>query len=140
MADPISIVSAIATGLHATHKLYDLVEGIRDAPREIQNVSVDSRSICDILDTLKRFLDENKDSELPTEIIQSLHIPLEETRWAAEELVGKIRPFVTEKGDLKKSKWTGIKWSYYQKDVKQLAAQLSNGKSTLNMTLAVVNV
>jgi hypothetical protein len=140
MADPISIISATAIGLHATNKLYDLVEGIRDAPLEIQNVSANSRSICDILDALKRFLDENKDSALPSEIIQSLHIPLENTRWVAEELVGKIKPFVTEKGELKKSKWIGIKWSYYQKDVKQLGAQLSNGKSTLNMTLAVVNV
>lgn len=140
MVDPISIISAVAIGLHATNKLHNLVKGIQDSPREIQNVTADSRSICDILDALKRFLDENQDSELPSEIIQSLHIPLENTRWVAEELVGKIKPFVTESGELKKSKWVGIKWSYYQKDVKQLGAQLSNGKSTLNMTLAVVNV
>ncbi len=140
MADPISIISAVAVGLHAVNKLYDLVYGIRDSPREIQDVSVDSKSICDILDALKRFLEENKDSQLPSEIIESLHIPLENTRRVAEELVDKIRPFVSEKGELKKSKWGGIKWSYYQKDVKQLGAQLRNGKSTLNMTLAVVNV
>ena len=140
MADPISILSATAIGLHATNKLYGLVEGIRDAPREIQSVLADSRSICDILDALRRFLEENNDSELPSEIIQSLHIPLENTRWVADELVDKISPFVTEKGELKKSKWIGVKWSYYQKDVKQLGAQLSNGKSTLNMVLTVVNV
>jgi Fungal N-terminal domain of STAND proteins len=140
MADPISIISAIAIGLHACNKLFDLVEGIRDSPREIQNVLADSRSICDILDALRRFLEENKDSELPSEIIQSLYIPLENTRWVVEELVGKIKPFVTERGELKRSKWTGFKWSYNQKDVKQLGAQLSNGKSTLNMTLAVINV
>jgi Fungal N-terminal domain of STAND proteins len=140
MADPVSIVSAVAIGLHACNKLFDLVEGIRDSPREIQNILADSRSICDILDALKRFLEEDKDSELPSEIVQSLCIPLENTRWVVEELASKIKPFVTERGELNKSKWVGIKWSYYQKDVKQLGAQLSNGKSTLNMTLAVVNV
>jgi hypothetical protein len=140
MPDPISIISAVAIGLHAVHKLHDLVERIRDSPREIQNVSADSSAICHTLDALKQFLEENKDAELPSEIIQSLHIPLENTRWVAEELIGKIQPFVSEKGELKKSRWGGIRWSYYQKDVKQLGAQLSNGKSTLNMTLAVVNV
>ena len=141
MVDPISIISAVAIALQATKKLFDLVDGIRDSPREIQNVATDSRFICDILDTLKGFLEEEgKGSELPTEIIQSLHVPLENTRWAAEELVARIKPFVTERGELKKSKWIGLKWSYYQKDVKQLGVQLSNGKSTLNMTLAVVNV
>ncbi|ERF74980.1 hypothetical protein EPUS_08521 [Endocarpon pusillum Z07020] len=140
MADPISIISAVAIGLHAVNKLYDLVCGIRDSPREIQDLTADSKSLCDILDALKRFLDENKDSGLPSEIIQSLHIPLDNTRRVAEQLVSKITPFVSEKGEFKKSKWGGMKWSYYQKDVKQLGAQLSNGKSTLNMTLAVINV
>ncbi len=140
MADPISIISAVAVGLHGAKRLYDLVEGIRDSPREVRNVSADSRSICDILNALKEFLEEDKQSDLPTEIIQSLYIPLENTRWAVEELVGKIQPFVTEKGGLNKSKWGGIKWSFCQKEVKQLGVQLSNGKSTLNMTLAVVNV
>ena len=140
MADPISILSAVAIGLHATNKLYDLIDGIRDAPREIQKVSADARSICEILDALKNFLEENKNSELPTEIIQSLCIPLENTRWAVEDLVGKIKPFITEKGEIKRSRWGGIRWSYYQKDLNQLGVQLSNGKSTLNMTLAVVNV
>jgi hypothetical protein len=141
MPDPISIISAVAIGLHAVHKLHDLVERIRDSPREIQNVTADSSAICHTLDALKQFLEENKESELPSEIVQSLHIPLENTRWVAKELIGKIQPFVNEKGELKKSKWTaGLRWSYSQKDLRQLGAQLSNGKSTLNMSLAVVNV
>lgn len=140
MTDPISIISAVAVGLHAANKLYELVDGIRDSPQEIKIVSADSRSICDILDALKGFLEENKQSELPTEIIRSLHIPLENTRLVVEQLVEKIKPFVTQNGELKRSKWAGVKWSFYQKDVKQLGAQLSNGKSTLNMTLAVINM
>ena len=140
MVDPISILSAIAIGLHSINKLYDLVESIRDSPREIQNVSADSRSICETLEALGRFLKDEKDSDLPSEIIQSLHIPLDNTRWAADGLIDTIKPFVSEKGELRKAKWMGMKWSYYQKDIKQLGAQLCNAKSTLNMTLAVVNV
>ena len=142
MVDPISIISAIAIALHATNKLFDLVDGLREAPREIQNVAADSRSICDILGTLEKFLEEHRESgsELPIEILQSLHIPLENTCWTVDELVSKIKPFVTDQGEVRKSKWVGIKWSFYQKDVKQLGLQLSNGKSTLSMTLAVVNV
>ena len=140
MADPISILSAVAVGLHTVNKLSVLVEGIRDAPREVQHVSADSKAIRDILDTLKRFLEDNKDSELPPEIIQSLYIPIENTRRSVQELIGKIKPFVTEKGEFKKSVLRGIKWSYYQKDVKELAVQLNNCKSTLSMTLAVVNM
>jgi hypothetical protein len=105
-----------------------------ETPREIPNVSADSKSICDILDRLKRFFEESKDSELASELTQSLHILLENTCCVAEELVGRTKPFVTEKGHLKKSKWGGIKCYYYE-DVEQLGTQLSNGKSTLKMIL-----
>ena len=140
LADPIPIISAIAIGLHSINKLHDLVESIKDSPQEIQNVSTDCRSICDTLEALGRFLKDDKYSELPSEIIQSLRIPLDNTRWAADGLIDTINSFVTEKGELRKAKWVGIKWSYYQKDIKQLGAQLCNAKSTLKMTLAVVNV
>ncbi len=141
MVDPVSIVSLLAIGSHLANKLFTLVEGVRDAPREIQNISDDSRSICDILYTLNRFLEESKDSQLPTEITQSLHVPLANTRTVADKLVDKIKPLVKEKGESKTSKWVaGIRWSFSQKDVKQLGEQLSNGKSILSMTLAVVNV
>lgn len=141
MVDPVSIVSLLAIGLHSANKLLTLVEGVRDAPREIQNISNQSRSICDILSTLNEYLEENRDSQLPTEITQSLHIPLANTCRAADELVDKIKPFVKEKSESKTSRWVaGMRWSFSQEDVKQLGEQLSNGKSTLSMTLAVVNV
>ena len=139
MTDPISAISAIAIALHAAKKVYNLVEGIRDSPREIQTVCNDSKCICDTLDTLKRFLEESKD-EVPTEVTHSLHIPLDNTRVVLETLLVKLKPFVTSKGELKTSKLGAIRWSFYQKDVKQLGEQLSNGKSTLNMTLAVISV
>ena len=139
MTDPISAISAVAIALHAAKKVLNLVEGIRDSPREIQTVSTDSKCICDTLDTLKRFL-EDSNSDLPTEILRSLHIPLNNTRAVLEALLVKLKPFVTSKGELKTSKLGAIRWSFCQKDVKQLGEQLSNGKSTLNMTLAVVSV
>ena len=141
MVDPVSIVSLLAIGAHSASKLLTVLEGIRDAPREIQNISDNSRSICDILCTLSEYLEENRDSQLPTEITQSLHVPLENTCRAADKLVDKIKPLVREEGESKTSKWVaGVRWSFSQKDVKQLGEQLSNGKSTLSMTLAVVNM
>ena len=139
MTDPISVISAVAITLHAAKKVFNLVEGIRDSRREIQTVSTDSKCICDTLDTLKRFL-EDSHGDLPSEILRSLHIPLNNTQAVLEALLVKLKPFVTSKGELKTSKLGGLRWSFYQKEVKQLGEQLSNGKSTLNMTLAVVSV
>ena len=139
MADPISAISAAAIGLHAINKLCRLLESIRDAPKEIQDVLTDTRSIRDTLVQLKLFLDDDA-AQVSSELVQSLHIPLENTSMVTEELVGKIKPFITEDGELKRSKLMGMKWFSYQKDVKQLGLQLSNGKSTLNMALAVINV
>lgn len=141
MAEPVSIISLLAIGAHSANRLFTLVEGIRESPQEIRKISDDSRSICDILCTLNEFLQENKDSELPTEVTQSLHVPLESTYRAADKLVDKIKPLAKEEGESKTSKWVaGLRWSFSQKDVKQLGEQLSNGKSTLSMTLAVVNM
>ena len=105
MVGPVSIVSLLSIGSHSTNKLFTLVEGVRDAPREIQNISDDSRSICDIQYSLNGFLEENRDSQLSIEITQSLHIHLANTRKAADELVDKIKPLVKEKGESKTSKW-----------------------------------
>jgi hypothetical protein len=141
MADPISIISLIAIGAHSANKLCTLTEGIREAPHEIQKISDDSRSISEILGTLNDFLKESEGSDLPDEITKSLHVPLDNTCRAANKLADKIKPLAKEEGDSKRSKWVaGVRWSFSQKDVKQLAEQLSNGKSTLSMTLAVVNV
>ena len=141
MADPISIISLLAIGAHSANKLCTLVEGIREAPREVRSILDDSRSICDILATLNEFLEKNKDSQLPIEITQSLHIPLENTYKAADKLIDKLKPLAKEEGESKTSKWVaGVRWSFSQKDVKQLGEQLSNGKSTLRLTLAVVNM
>ena len=141
MADPISIVSLLAIGAHSANKLCALVQGIREAPREVQNILEDSTSICDILATLQKFLEENRDSELPIEITQSLHVPLVNTCKAADKLIDRLKPLSKGEGESKTSKWVaGVRWSFSQKDVKQLGEQLSNGKSTLSVTLAVVNV
>ena len=141
MADPISIIGLLATGAHSANKLCALAQSIREAPREIQDISEDSRSICDILATLKEFLEENRDSELPIEITRSLHVPLENTCKAADKLVERLKPFSRGEGESKTSKlMAGLKWTFVQKDVKQLGEQLNQGKMTLNVTLAVVNV
>lgn len=131
MADPVSIISLLAISAHSARKLSSLIESIRDAPRDILNISDDAKSICDILFTLDDFLEGNKASELPTEITQSLHVPPKNTCRAADKLVDKIRPLAKEEDESKTSKRVaGIKWSFFQKDVKQLGEQLSNGKST----------
>lgn len=141
MADPISIIGLLAIGAHSANKLCALAQSIREAPQEIQNILVDSRSICDILATLKEFLEGNRDSELPIEITQSLHVPLENTCKAADKLIDRLKPFSRGEGESKTSKWVaGVRWSFSQKDVKQLGEQLNKGKSTLNVTLAVVNL
>ena len=141
MADPISIIGLLAIGAHSANKLCTLAQSIREAPREIQDISEDSRSICDILATLEDFLEENRDSELPIEITRSLHVPLENTCKAADKLAERLKPFSRAEGESKTSKLVaGLKWSFVQKDVKQLGEQLNQGKTTLNVTLAVVNV
>lgn len=141
MADPVSVISLLAIGAHSARKLSSLIESIRNAPQDIQNISDDAKAICGILCTLNEFLEGSKASELPTEITQSLHVPLKNTCSAADKLVDRIRPLAKEEDESKTSKWVaGVKWSFSQKDVKQLGEQLSNGKSTLSMTLAVVNV
>lgn len=103
MPDPVSVIIAVAIALHTANKVYDLVEGIRDSPREIQTVSTDSNCICAILDTIKRFLEDSK-GDPPTELSQSLQIPLDNTRAVLEALLVKLKPFVTSKGEWKTSK------------------------------------
>ena len=104
MAEPISIISVVAIGLHSAKKLRHLVESIRDSPREIQTLSKDSESLCDTLEALKDQLEEKEISEVPAEVIQCLQIPLDNTSMAADTLVEKIKPPVTDAGELRTSK------------------------------------
>ena len=141
MADPISIIGLLAIGAHSANKLCALAQSVREAPREIQDISEDSRSICDTLATLKEFLEKNRDTEFSIEITQSLHVSLENTCKAADKLVERLKPFSRGEGESKTSKLVaGLKWTFVQKDVKQLGEQLNQGKTTLNASLAVVNL
>ena len=99
----IHILCVIASVLHSTYNLYDLIKGIQDPPQEIKDVSAHCKAICHILHVLRRFFAEKRDPELLIEIVDSLYVPLEKIIQIVEEMIKNIKPMVPKKGELKKS-------------------------------------
>ena len=138
MTDPISIVSLVAIVIKASKVLCQLIDDTKNAPREVLEVSQDSRATYEILGKLEGFLQHNDKDPVPSELFRSLQIPLDNTHEVLTDLAKKLKPYIKSSGNAKQSKWVGFKWAVNQREVRSLKESLVNGKSTLSMTLAVV--
>ncbi|KAL9044129.1 MAG: hypothetical protein Q9214_002710 [Letrouitia sp. 1 TL-2023] len=96
MADPFSITSVVALGLQSINQLLALINDFRDAPRAIQQISEESRSILNVLSGLDQFIYKNGESQIFGEDRESLKAPLNLTRSTANQLAHKIMPLLVK--------------------------------------------
>lgn len=117
MADAIGI---LGFALHAAHKVYDLIDQIRDAPNVIRVLKIEAWRVRALLTRLRDDLQNNR---LPAE--EELLRPLLEE---AEQLTAATETFlkkVTKEASsmLEQSDVNKIRWLLYAKHGKKLSEQ-----------------
>lgn len=146
MADPLSIIAGVSGtimfGLHASRKAYELIDGIRDAPQEVRDISKDVKAFGEVLAGLQGTLKDDfnsVDNGAAADILQSLQVPLNNCIATLEDLTDRVRKKIKPSGDSETSKWRGLAWMFKKNEVKTLQDRLVNGKLTLGMALMTLN-
>ena len=131
MADPISIASLVAVALHSSKKVYQLIENVKGAPRDVRETFEDSLIVREYLLQLEKNLDDDKDIVLGPE--NALRSCLENTNLTLKSLEDTIKPFVQSKS----STWRGLEWALKQKEINELRKRLKESQAALAMAIAI---
>ena len=131
MADPISIVSLVAIALQSSKLVYQLIEKIKGAPRDVRETFEDSVIVRDYLLQLKENLDGDKDVVLGPG--NALRASLENTNVTLKSLEDTIRPYLQAKN----ATWKGLEWTLKQKKINELRKKLKDSQAALAMALAI---
>ena len=130
MADPISFISLVAIALHSSKKVYQLIEKVKGAPKDVRETFAESLIVRDNLLQLEENLD-GKDIVLGPG--NALRASLENTNLTLRSLEDTIKPFVHTKS----LTWKGMEWALKQKEINELRKKLKDSQAVLATALAI---
>lgn len=143
--DPLSIfsgvVGTVAVALHASRRLYELIDGIANGPTELVAMHRDTNELFHILASLESIVreKESKEDKDISDVIQRLNQPLDNCMETLKALETLIQKSVKPTGELRKSRWRTFASTFREKELKGLTDQLSSGKLTLDLALTTIN-
>ena len=142
--DPLSVIGGVSSivgfALHGSRRLYELIDGTRNAPKDVKELSKEIKAFYNVLGDLQRLLQRRPDDGTVADVLQSNQESLEQCLNILDELMLNIRSHTKPSPDVKTSTWQGFLWSFKVKDVRILMDRLGNRKATLLMALTTVNM
>ncbi|MCJ1456703.1 hypothetical protein MMC28_007067 [Mycoblastus sanguinarius] len=142
--DPLSVIGGVSSivgfALHGSRRLYELIDGTRNAPKDVKELSKEIKAFYNVLGDLQRLLQRRPDDGTVADVLQSNQESLEQCLNILDELMLNIRSHTKPSPDVKTSTWQGFLWSFKVKDVRILMDRLGNRKATLLMALTTVNI
>lgn len=147
--DPLSVIAGVlgvaTVAAQSSKGIFQLVDAIRSAPDEIQNISRDVHAFYAILYSLKTSLQDpkivaivTKDDAL-TALIGNLRMPLSNCSAVLGQLMVKIQSFVRPlDGERYRMSSNDLKWYFGRKEVLELTARVEACKATLDTGLTAI--
>lgn len=137
-------VSAIVSNAWKISKdLYELIDGIKNAPTHISAISGDLQGLYMVLGVLQGLLpslDVNQLHRGLIPIFESLHLNMDNCFATLIETFKKLIRYTTVTGEVKMSKWVAFRWQFKEKDIGLLRGHLAAYKMTVNLALATANL
>lgn len=149
MADPISIISGLTTVVATVwslgKQLCDLIEGMKNAPRNIENITGELKGLHVVLGVLHGLLpqlDANKNNPDLVPIFEVLQSNLDDCCHDLQDLFEKLAQYSNPSGEtnVKKRSWAAFRWQFKEKEIKELRDHLAAYKMTVNVALATANL
>ncbi|MCJ1351741.1 MAG: hypothetical protein MMC33_001725 [Icmadophila ericetorum] len=137
MTDPLSITCGITSLASAACNLcstiYQTIDSIRGAPKQIRNLSIDLRGLYSVLGTLKGYLD---DEEMVSGVMHpatsaDLEAVLSNCAMIFKDINAKVNGFQRAPGTSDLALWRRLQWNWKEKGVVALRARLANHTRTL---------
>jgi len=147
MPEAFTIVVGVATIVTNVWKIsrdvYELIDGIKNAPEHIKAVSQDVRGLYVVLGSLQQMLIKIEEDELPSAampILGLLDEPMKNCFTAFVELQKKINKYTKRTGDINQSTWKRSWWFFTEKDTNAYRVHLAAYKSTVTIALGAANL
>ncbi|KAH6871642.1 hypothetical protein B0T10DRAFT_611191 [Thelonectria olida] len=143
MADPLSITSGIVGilgfALHGSKRLFEFIDGLRGAPKDIATLSIDLRALYEVLAVLAGMQDELvRDGSL----CDCLRTPLENCVDVFEEFSMTLHAYTltTRDGRAKVRTWKNIAWAFKDREIQLFRDTLVTYKASLSMAVGVMTL
>ena len=140
----ISGVAAIVTNVWRVSKeLYDIIEGIRNAPEHVRIIMADVEGLYIVLGALQGLLPNVNARRLRADLVpifESLQTNLGNCCSSLIEFSRKLIRYTNAAGQISKSKWMAFRWQFTEKDVKEYRDHLTAYKMTVQLAISTANL
>ncbi|RSL89571.1 hypothetical protein CEP51_001115 [Fusarium floridanum] len=138
MADPLSagasVVGIVGAALHGAKRLYEFIDSLRNAPKDIAALSTDLQALYQVLGRLAGMQD--KLSNNPA-LCDCLTTPLENCLDIFEEFTTLLNSFTqtTRDGTVKVRTWKNIAWAFKDKEIQLFRDTVTTYKVSLDVAV-----
>lgn len=147
MPEPITIVvgviSIVGNVWNISRDLYELIDGIINAPRNIIAISNDVQALYVVLGTLQDLFHDVKDGgrlhAVCVPVFETLQQPLDNCLSICKELSAKLEKYTKPAGGIRRSKRTAFRWQFTEKKTDTYRRHLAAYKSTVTIAITSAN-
>ncbi|KAF5554106.1 zinc finger domain-containing protein [Fusarium phyllophilum] len=142
MSDPLSVtasvVGIVGALLHGSKRLYEFIDSLQNAPKDIAALSTDLRALYEILAHVTNIQDRLS-SHL--DLCASLKVPLENCLNIFDEFTTLLQGFTqtSRNGTLQVRVWKQMAWAFKDKEIQLFRDTITTYKVSLNMALSAMN-
>jgi len=148
MAEPFTIVSTtLAATSHAFglgQQCYELINGIKGAPDNINRLATDLKGLYTILGTLQAVL-ESEDAKkrqtiIPNHMVSNVKELVDNCVKLFVDVNMVVKPYTGADGRALRSNWKGFRWEFKKGSVEALQRTLSQYKLTLDLACSSLSL
>ncbi|KAF4632965.1 hypothetical protein G7Y89_g5165 [Cudoniella acicularis] len=147
MVEALTIVAGVTTIVSNVWKIsrdvYELIDGIKNAPVHIKAVSQDVRGLYVVLGSLQDILvkfEEEQQAPAAMPVFELLDEPMRNCFDAFLELQKKLNRFTKRTGAINESIWKRSWWFFTEKDTNAYRVHLAAYKSTVTIALGAATL
>ncbi|EXA51250.1 hypothetical protein FOVG_03714 [Fusarium oxysporum f. sp. pisi HDV247] len=143
MSDPLSVTASVAgivgALLHGSKRLYEFIDSLQNAPKDIAALSTDLRALYEILAHITNAQDRLS-SHL--DLCVSLKAPLENRLNIFDEFTTLLQGFtqISRDGTIQVRVWKQMVWAFKDKEIQLFRDTITTYKVSLDMALSAMTL
>jgi hypothetical protein len=138
-----SIIAITSLAYQNSKTLYELLGGIRNAPKTLQGLNVELSAISQLLKSIKSAMEDNSDDSFSDGIkkcLEEVKPALTGCGKTCDEFTEKIGKIMSHSDEKHTSKRDRIKLQFEEKEILAFRYRLGSYKATLNIALSLASL
>jgi hypothetical protein len=133
------VVGVLAAAIHGSKRLYEFIDGLRGAPRDVSTLAEDLKALYQTLAELARIQDRPAAANVLSEHIKA---PLENCLDVFDDFTSTLQSFTmtSRDGALRIRTWKSITWTFKEKEIQLFRDTILTYKSTLQLAIGALSL